>query len=211
MAAGLSACQTAPEPVLQEAPQILRITALAGWDGRETLGGLWAAEPSVIAPNTARLRDPATGAVVDLLLMPGPKGVPPIQLSSATAEALGMTAGQKRRVEIVALRPVRIGPEPPPPDRTPPAPVAPAPPQAAPRAVIVGTFAQEANAQAAAAQFPTLATRITPVPGARPLWQLRALPATSGDEARTLANVKAAGFSDAYLSPHQGAAPGPAR
>lgn len=213
----LAACAAEPAVELREAPGILRVTAPAGWDGRPTAGGLWAAHAGAGTGGPARLRDPRGGAVVDVALLarePGPG--PAIVLSSDAAEALGIAAGRPRTLELTALRPVPVapaaapGPRPAasgegrpasPAERTTMAPAAPP----AGRAALVATFAQRANAEATIARLRAagIPARVEGIDGRRnPLWQVVAGPATPGGEAALLADVKAAGFADAYLLAH---------
>lgn len=230
----LAACAAEPTVELREAPGILRVAAPAGWDGRPTAGGLWAAHAGAGTGGPARLRDPRGGAAVDVALLarePGPG--PAIVLSSDAAKALGIAAGRPRTLELTALRPVPVAPADAPGPRptaqegapairptgtqaraaaapragpvSPAGRVAPAGPGApAGRVAVVATFAQRANAEATVARLRAagLPARIDRIERRNPLWQVVAGPATPGGEAALLADVKAAGFADAYLLAH---------
>ena len=89
-----------------EAPEVFQATDLALWDGRPSLGGVWAASPDARDPERVVLRNPGNGkSVVGALfrrerLNPGP----PLQISSDAADALGMIAGQPAKISVTALR-----------------------------------------------------------------------------------------------------------
>lgn len=87
-------------------PDIFQATGMALWDGRPSLGGVWAAHPDVTGPERALLRHTASGTEVEGALFrrerdnPGPL----IQVSSDAAAALGLLAGQPAEIAIVVLR-----------------------------------------------------------------------------------------------------------
>ena len=89
-----------------EAPDVFQTTDSALWDGRPSLGGIWVASPDVTDPMRVVILNPATGKSVNGALFrrerenPGP----PLQVSSDTAEALGLLAGQPTTLQVTALR-----------------------------------------------------------------------------------------------------------
>ncbi len=99
-----------------ERPDILSVTENALWDGRPSLGGIWVAYPGDIDPERVVITNVATGeSVIGALFRrerdnPGPA----IQISSDTASALGILAGNPTEVSIVVLRRETIEIAPPP-------------------------------------------------------------------------------------------------
>lgn len=89
-----------------ERPDVFKTTEDALWDGRPSLGGIWAAHPDVTEPERAILINETTGQRIAGALFrrerdnPGPK----LQLSSDAAAALNILAGQPTRVTVVAVR-----------------------------------------------------------------------------------------------------------
>ncbi len=90
-----------------EAPEVFQETANGLWDGRPTLGGVWASHPRASQPERAIIRNPANGQFVVGTLFPGqPVGAnAPFALSSEAARALGIPAGATLPVAVTALRP----------------------------------------------------------------------------------------------------------
>ena len=111
---GTSADADAPAPAVSadgavrdvERPDIFSTTEEALWDGRPSLGGIWAAHPDVTTPERAILVNETTGQRIAGALFrrerdnPGPR----VQLSSDAAAALNILAGQPTEVSIVAVR-----------------------------------------------------------------------------------------------------------
>ena len=89
-----------------EAPEVFSTSESGLWDGRPSLGGVWAAHPDVNDPERVIIRNQSNGKFVIGALfrrereIPGPR----IQVSSDAAEALGMIAGQPVALNITALR-----------------------------------------------------------------------------------------------------------
>ena len=89
-----------------EAPNVFQTTDKALWDGRPSLGGVWVATPDAKDPERVIIRNPANGKFVIGALFrreadnPGPK----LQISSDTADALGMLAGEPATINVTALR-----------------------------------------------------------------------------------------------------------
>ncbi|WP_353312638.1 SPOR domain-containing protein [Shimia sp. NS0008-38b] len=89
-----------------EAPEVFSASEAGLWDGRPSLGGVWAAHPDVADPERVIIRNQANGKFVIGALfrrerdIPGPR----IQVSSDAAEALGMIAGQPVALNVTALR-----------------------------------------------------------------------------------------------------------
>ncbi len=97
-----------------EAPEVFRVSEAGLWDGRPSLGGIWVAHPDVTQPERVVIKNTSNNKEITGALfrrernLPGPA----LQVSSAAAEKLGMTAGSPTRVEVVALKRVAIQPEP---------------------------------------------------------------------------------------------------
>jgi len=89
-----------------EAPDVFSATEDGLWDGRPSLGGVWVAHPDVKDPERVIIRNTTNGKfVVGALFrrardIPGPR----LQISSDTAEALGMLAGAPGQLNVTALR-----------------------------------------------------------------------------------------------------------
>lgn len=89
-----------------EAPEVYQTTDQALWDGRPSLGGVWIASPDTKDPERVIIRNQANGKFVIGALFrreienPGPK----LQISSDTAAALGILAGQPTKLNVTALR-----------------------------------------------------------------------------------------------------------
>lgn len=89
-----------------EAPEIFSATEAGLWDGRPSLGGIWAAHPDVADPDRVIIRNQTNGKFVIGALyrrereIPGPR----IQISADAAAALGMLAGQPVELNVTALR-----------------------------------------------------------------------------------------------------------
>lgn len=89
-----------------EAPEVFSSSEAGLWDGRPSLGGVWAAHPDVGDPERVIIRNQSNGKFVIGALfrrereIPGPR----IQVSSDAADALGMIAGQPVALNVTALR-----------------------------------------------------------------------------------------------------------
>ncbi len=89
-----------------EAPEIFSVSENGLWDGRPSLGGVWAAHPDAASPERVIIRNPANDKFVIGALFrrerenPGPA----LQISSDAAEELGMLAGAPATLSVVALR-----------------------------------------------------------------------------------------------------------
>lgn len=89
-----------------EAPDVFSVTEAGLWDGRPSLGGVWAAHPDVSDPERVIIRNQSNGKFVIGALfrrerdMPGPR----VQISADAAAALGMLAGQPVELNVTALR-----------------------------------------------------------------------------------------------------------
>jgi len=89
-----------------ETPEVFSTSESGLWDGRPSLGGVWAAHPDVGDPERVIIRNQANGKFVIGALfrrerdIPGPR----IQVSSDAAAALGMLAGAPVELNITALR-----------------------------------------------------------------------------------------------------------
>lgn len=89
-----------------EAPEVFQVSEAGLWDGRPSLGGVWAAHPDVSEPERVIIRNEANGKFVIGALFrkeretPGPR----LQISSDAAAALGVLAGAPTNLNVVALR-----------------------------------------------------------------------------------------------------------
>ncbi|WP_299353516.1 SPOR domain-containing protein [uncultured Shimia sp.] len=97
-----------------EAPDVFSVTEAGLWDGRPSLGGVWAAHPDVKDPERVIIRNQSNGKFVIGALfrrerdMPGPR----VQISADAADALGMLAGQPVELNVTALRREEVADEP---------------------------------------------------------------------------------------------------
>ena len=89
-----------------EAPEVFQVTEPGLWDGRPSLGGVWAAHPDTAEPERVIIRNEANGNFVIGALFrkeretPGPR----LSISSDAAAALGVLAGAPTELNVVALR-----------------------------------------------------------------------------------------------------------
>ena len=89
-----------------EAPEVFQVTEAGLWDGRPSLGGVWAAHPDVSEPERAIIRNETNDSFVIGALFrkerdtPGPR----LQISSDAAAALDVLAGAPTELNVVALR-----------------------------------------------------------------------------------------------------------
>ena len=89
-----------------EAPEVFHVTETGLWDGRPSLGGIWVAHPDTVDPEQVIIRNVSNGKFVigSLFIreraLPGPR----LQVSSDSAEALGILAGQPTELSVTALR-----------------------------------------------------------------------------------------------------------
>ncbi len=103
-----------------EVPEVFSQTEAGLWDGRPSLGGVWAAHPDVSDPERVIMRNKTNGKFVIGALfrrereIPGPR----IQVSSDAAEALGMLAGQPVELNVTAIRREEVPQDPPVPEGT---------------------------------------------------------------------------------------------
>lgn len=97
-----------------EAPDVFSVTEAGLWDGRPSLGGVWAAHPDVKDPERVIIRNQSNGKFVIGALfrrerdIPGPR----TQISADAAEALGILAGQPVELNVTALRREEVPAEP---------------------------------------------------------------------------------------------------
>ena len=89
-----------------EMPEVFQREEPGLWDGRPSLGGIWAAHPDAADPERVVIRNTETGASVTGALFrrereqPGPR----FQLSSEAANALGILPGRPTPIRVTALR-----------------------------------------------------------------------------------------------------------
>lgn len=207
-----------------EAPEVFQKSDKGLWDGRPSLGGVWAAHESVKEPERVIIRNQDNGKFVIGALfrkeasLPGPK----FQISSDAAQTLGMLAGAPAQLSVTALRREETAPADAPapaadPAGSPAAPVttkpidapkpdAPKPTQTSPLTkpyVQLGIFSVKANAERTARQMTTagLTAKVAQSSlSGKTFYRVLVGPAqTASQRAQLLGKVKAQGFSDAYF------------
>lgn len=89
-----------------EAPEVFQVTDSGLWDGRPSLGGVWAAHPDVTSPERVIIRNQSNGKFVigALFKREFEQAGPKFQVSSDASEALGVLAGQPVQLNVTALR-----------------------------------------------------------------------------------------------------------
>lgn len=89
-----------------EAPEVFQVTDAGLWDGRPSLGGVWAAHPDVTSPERVIIRNETNGKFVigALFKREFEQAGPKFQVSSDASEALGILAGQPVQLNVTALR-----------------------------------------------------------------------------------------------------------
>lgn len=156
-----------------EAPEVFAASEAGLWDGRPSLGGVWAAHPDVETPERVIIRNQTNGKFVIGALfrrereIPGPR----IQVSSDAAAALGMIAGQPVALDMAALRREKVAEDVPAAEETAPAETSevaelPLEPIAAATAAIA---AAEAEAATATGAETTAQSEVAPTPAASSL------------------------------------------
>ncbi len=97
-----------------EAPEVFQVTDAGLWDGRPSLGGVWAAHPDVTSPERVIIRNQSNGKFVigALFKREFEQAGPKFQVSSDAAEALGVLAGQPVELNVTALRKEEVPTEP---------------------------------------------------------------------------------------------------
>ncbi|MEM1160432.1 MAG: hypothetical protein AAGJ28_05825, partial [Pseudomonadota bacterium] len=92
---------------LVRAPEIFAASGVAVWDGRRTARGVWVAHPRVNGTLPVRIVHNGSGAEVDgrAYRARGRSDGDVLAVSSDTAEALRLPAGQQQRISIFAVRP----------------------------------------------------------------------------------------------------------
>lgn len=103
----------APEQFIErdvESPEIFDVTGKALWDGRPSLGGVWVAHSDVAEPERVVIRNAANGKKVigALFRRERDSAGPPLQISSDTADALGIVAGVPVELSVIAMRKKKI-------------------------------------------------------------------------------------------------------
>ncbi len=87
-----------------EAPDVFQTVAMAQWDGRPSLGGVWIAVPRIAEPERVIIRNPANGKFVIGTLFRRAAAGDGMQLSSDAAQALDVKAETAVRLDVTALR-----------------------------------------------------------------------------------------------------------
>lgn len=87
-----------------EAPEVFQTTAVAQWDGRPSLGGVWIAAPRITDPERVIIRNPANGEFVIGTLFRRAAAGDGLQLSSDAAQALDIKAATAVTLDVTALR-----------------------------------------------------------------------------------------------------------
>ena len=88
------------------APDVYQLSANGLWDGRPSLGGIWVAVPDNVEPDRVRITNLANNRQVVGSLFRKEVSIqgPPILVSAAAADAIGLTAGSPTKLEVVVLR-----------------------------------------------------------------------------------------------------------
>ncbi|WP_313534159.1 SPOR domain-containing protein [Haematobacter sp.] len=193
--------QARPRAEERSAPDVLRLSGSAVWDGRPTLGGLWIARPGV---ESRRVLVEGRNGSAAATLLPNMSRDQRFQLSSDLAGVLGVSAGQGIAVRVTALVMPSAGASPLSADT--PA-VVPAVAESAarvtlsrPQAIQVAVFGVEANAHAAREKLAEAGLRAE-IRRSGAAWRVTIpLGGAAGDGApgELLAKVKRLGFADAY-------------
>ena len=107
---GLSAVSHSSSKVIErdiEAPEVFQLTGLGVWDGRPSLGGVWIAHVSVPSAERVIVRNDKSGKFVigALFRRDDVKDGVPFQISAEAAQAFGVSAGQKIKLNVTALQP----------------------------------------------------------------------------------------------------------
>ncbi len=150
-----------------EAPEVFSVTEAGLWDGRPSLGGVWAAHPDVDDPERVIIRNQSNGKFVIGALfrrereIPGPR----IQISADAADALGMLAGQPVELNVTALRREEVAEEMEAQDAIPEAENV----NAEPLEPLAAASAAIAEAEAAAAPAQAVESETAPVPASSSL------------------------------------------
>lgn len=87
-----------------EAPEVFQTVAMAQWDGRPSLGGVWIAAPRIADPERVIIRNPANGKFVIGTLFRRAAAGDGMQLSSDAAQALDIKAATAVKLDVTALR-----------------------------------------------------------------------------------------------------------
>lgn len=87
-----------------EAPEVFQTTAMAQWDGRPSLGGVWIAAPRTTDPERVIIRNRANGKFVIGTLFRRAVAGDGMQLSSDAAQALDIKAATAVSLDVTALR-----------------------------------------------------------------------------------------------------------
>lgn len=97
-----------------EAPEVLQLREPGLWDGRPSIGGVWVAHPDVDDPERVLIRNTVNDSFVIGALFRRERlgGGPRLQISSDTADALGLVAGQPTLIEVTALRREKVADQP---------------------------------------------------------------------------------------------------
>ena len=207
-----------------EAPDVVNIAEAGLWDGRPSLGGIWVAHPDAKDPEKVIIRNPRNGKFVIGALFRREREFsgPSLQLSSDTADALGILAGKPTDVSVVALRRQSVPVEQPdaenekdqvveesldPIQQTAIAAADAPKPAAQPSSLTkpylqIGIFGVEGNARGAAKDMTDKGLKASiskTTLNNKPFWRVIVGPAaTAADMAKLRKTVTAAGFADAY-------------
>lgn len=102
------------EAGLVESPELFSESAMALWDGKPTLKGLWVAHPDAPMALRVRMTNPRTGTQIDGALLPGtPMAGRELLISAEAADALGLRPQVPGEIRLVAVeRQVARAPEP---------------------------------------------------------------------------------------------------
>ena len=104
-----------------EAPEVFQLTQSGAWDGKPSLGAVWIAHEDAAEPLRTIIRRPGTEAFVVGMLYKRSETNPGtgFQVSADAADALGLSAGEEARLDVVALVPEMVPEETPGPAASP--------------------------------------------------------------------------------------------
>ena len=87
-------------------PDLYADTAMAIWDGRPSIGGIWVANPNVNQAERVRIRNTATGVTTTGALFAREASIPgpPFLMSGEAATLLGAEPGVPVQLEVTAVR-----------------------------------------------------------------------------------------------------------
>ena len=200
-----NAAKNNADVMLDEKPEILDISAVVIWDGKQTLGGNWISHPDVASPERVLIKNISNGKSIFGAIFQQTKKIKTgsALLSSDAAKALDIAQNEQTKVQIVAVRvpenpaPIKIIAE--------PITASNASLETKPSKPLiqVGIFGVQSNANKTKDQMLKLNLPVNifdfQIKG-KPYWRVVAGPASTLDSRKNMLKlIKSAGFSDAYF------------